>query len=188
MRKRIEITEQTKENLITAYWDILDSEEDGAITVKEIADRAGYHRTTFYEYFTDVSDLKEQAEYLLIEKIQSQSNNILSNNSFDEYRGMNSFVMLSSSEVDFLLSEKDNLLVKYFLYIKHFCGKEQKQDFTIKQFLSYGLLTVFAAYPSGVLSGKLIALTRISLHKRLPDGVLAARIRPRGIKIGKARA
>lgn len=85
MRKRIEITEQTKENLITAYWDILDSEEDGAITVKEIADRAGYHRTTFYEYFTDVSDLKEQAEYLLIEKIQSQSNNILSNNSFDEY-------------------------------------------------------------------------------------------------------
>ena len=55
----------------------------------------------------------------------------------NDIRGMNSFVMLSSSEVDFLLSEKDNLLVKYFLYIKHFCGKEQKQDFTIKQFLSY---------------------------------------------------
>lgn len=85
MRKRTEITEQTKDNLITAYWDILDSEEASAITVKKIADYAGYHRTTFYEYFTDVSDLKEQAEDLLIEKIKSQSNNILLNNSFDEY-------------------------------------------------------------------------------------------------------
>lgn len=57
----------------------------------------------------------------------------------NDIRGMNSFIMLSSSEVDFLLHEKDNLLVKYFLYIKHFCGRHigEKQDFTAKQFLSY---------------------------------------------------
>lgn len=54
-------------------------------------------------------------------------------------KGMSCFVMLTNREVEFLLERKDNLLVKYFLYIKHFCGLGAvgKQDFTAKQFLSF---------------------------------------------------
>ena len=54
-------------------------------------------------------------------------------------KDMPCFVMLTNREVEFLLEHKDNLLVKYFLYMKHFCGLGAvgKQDFTAKQFLTY---------------------------------------------------
>ena len=54
-------------------------------------------------------------------------------------KGMPCFVMLTKREVDFLIEKKDNLLAKYYLYLKHFCGLGAvgKQDFTIKQFLKY---------------------------------------------------
>lgn len=54
-------------------------------------------------------------------------------------KGMPCFVMLTKREVEFLLDKKDNLLVKYYLYLKHFCGRGAvgAQDFTLKQFLKY---------------------------------------------------
>ena len=54
-------------------------------------------------------------------------------------KGMPCFVMLTKREVDFLIQQKDNLLAKYYLYLKHFCGRGAvgTQDFTIKQFLRY---------------------------------------------------
>ena len=54
-------------------------------------------------------------------------------------RGMPCFVMLTKREVDFLIQQKDNLLAKYYLYIKHFCGLGAvgTQDFTAKQFLTF---------------------------------------------------
>lgn len=54
-------------------------------------------------------------------------------------KGMPCFVMLTKREIDFLIDKKDNLLAKYYLYIKHFCGRGTvgTQDFTLKQFLKY---------------------------------------------------
>ena len=54
-------------------------------------------------------------------------------------KGMPCFVMLTKREIDFLIDKKDNLLAKYYLYLKHFCGRGTvgTQDFTIKQFLRY---------------------------------------------------
>lgn len=54
-------------------------------------------------------------------------------------KGMSCFVVLTKREIDFLIDKKDNLLAKYYLYLKHFCGRGAvgTQDFTIKQFLRY---------------------------------------------------
>lgn len=54
-------------------------------------------------------------------------------------KGMPCFVVLTKREIDFLIDKKDNLLAKYYLYLKHFCGRGAvgTQDFTIKQFLKY---------------------------------------------------
>lgn len=54
-------------------------------------------------------------------------------------KGMPCFVMLTKREIDFLIDKKDNLLAKYYLYLKHFCGRGAvgTQDFTIKQFLKH---------------------------------------------------
>lgn len=54
MNKQPEITEQTRSNLLEAFWSLYAEKRIDQITVKEIAARAGYNRGTFYEYFVDV--------------------------------------------------------------------------------------------------------------------------------------
>lgn len=49
-----------------AFWSLYCEKRIDRITVREIAARAGYHRGTFYEYFSDVYDVLEQVEQALI--------------------------------------------------------------------------------------------------------------------------
>jgi len=66
MNKRTEITLQTKQNIIDAFWDLYCEKRIEKITVKEITNRAGYNRGTFYEYFSDVYDVLNDIENSLI--------------------------------------------------------------------------------------------------------------------------
>jgi len=66
MNKQPEVTAQTKQNLIDAFWSLYSEKKIEKITVKEIAQRAGYNRGTFYEYFIDVYDVLDQIEQSLI--------------------------------------------------------------------------------------------------------------------------
>lgn len=65
MRKQPEITEQTKQNILDAFWSLYAKRRIDQITVKEIAALAGYNRGTFYEYFHDV--------HACLERIEAQS-------------------------------------------------------------------------------------------------------------------
>ncbi|MHC1682931.1 MAG: TetR/AcrR family transcriptional regulator [Clostridiaceae bacterium] len=69
MRKRDEITVQTKKNLIDAFWALYCEKRIEKITVKDITNKAGYNRSTFYEYFVDVYDVLEHIENSLIPSI-----------------------------------------------------------------------------------------------------------------------
>ncbi|MHB1394173.1 MAG: TetR/AcrR family transcriptional regulator [Clostridia bacterium] len=66
MNKRIEIKSQTKQNLIDAFWTLYCEKRIEKITVKDITNRAGYNRGTFYEYFKDVYDILEHIENSLL--------------------------------------------------------------------------------------------------------------------------
>ncbi|MBU3113668.1 TetR/AcrR family transcriptional regulator [Clostridium lacusfryxellense] len=66
MNKQPEVTAQTKQNLIDAFWSLYFEKRIAKITVKEIAQRAGYNRGTFYEYFTDIYDVLDQIEQSLV--------------------------------------------------------------------------------------------------------------------------
>lgn len=66
MKKRPEITEQTKQNLVDAFWSLYCENRIEKITVKDITNKAGYNRGTFYEYFKDVYDVLEHIENSLI--------------------------------------------------------------------------------------------------------------------------
>lgn len=66
MNKRTEITAQTKQNLMDAFWDLYCEKRIEKITVKEITNKAGYNRGTFYEYFTDVYNVLDEIENALI--------------------------------------------------------------------------------------------------------------------------
>lgn len=71
MTKRTTITAHTKQNLIDAFWVLYCQKPLAQITVKEIVTRAGYNRSTFYEYFPDVAAVLSAIEYALIPTIDT---------------------------------------------------------------------------------------------------------------------
>jgi len=50
--------EETRNNLIEAFWELYKEKPLMKITVKEITDKAGYNRGTFYTYFSDVYEIQ----------------------------------------------------------------------------------------------------------------------------------
>ena len=70
MKKQPEITAKTKQALVNAFCNLYMERPMDKITIKEITAQAGYNRSTFYQYFTDVYDLLEYIENDLLECIR----------------------------------------------------------------------------------------------------------------------
>lgn len=70
MNKQPAKTAQTKETFIDAFWDIMRKEGMRGVSVSKIVKKAGYNRCTFYVYFTDVYDLIDQAEQMILDTIK----------------------------------------------------------------------------------------------------------------------
>ncbi len=68
-----EISEQTRQNFIDAFWQLYEKKDINKIKVQEICDIAGYHRNTFYHYFTDVYDVLNQIEDRIIDELMAKS-------------------------------------------------------------------------------------------------------------------
>ena len=68
MNKQPELRAQTRQALMDAFFDIYRTTRLEKITVREITQKAGYHRGTFYEYFKDTHDVLMQIEDSLIPK------------------------------------------------------------------------------------------------------------------------
>lgn len=70
MAKQPQVTEQTRANLTAAFWELYLEKPIEKITIREITDRAGYNRATFYLYYHDVYDLFEQLEDEILGQIR----------------------------------------------------------------------------------------------------------------------
>jgi len=70
MKNQPEITAKTREKLTEAFWSFYCDKKIEHITIKEITDKAGYHRSTFYAYFVDIYDVLNQLEDALLEYIK----------------------------------------------------------------------------------------------------------------------
>lgn len=62
MRKKPEQTEMTRSSFQEAFWTLYEKQSIEKITVKDICNVAGYNRSTFYQYYTDVYDLLHKVE------------------------------------------------------------------------------------------------------------------------------
>ena len=62
MKKQPEITESTRRDFISAFCEYYREKPIEKVTVKEISEKAGYSRVTFYNYFKDPYDLLNQIE------------------------------------------------------------------------------------------------------------------------------
>ena len=68
MTKQTKKAIQTKQALTDAFWELYCENKIEKITVKAITDKAGYNRSTFYEYFCDVYEVLEDIERNLLLK------------------------------------------------------------------------------------------------------------------------
>ena len=68
MEKNLSPTAQkTKENIIETFWSLYCKKRIEKISVKEICQRSGYNRSTFYVYFQDVYAVLEEIEKRTVE-------------------------------------------------------------------------------------------------------------------------
>lgn len=68
--------EKTRSNLVNAFWDLYCEKDINKITIKEITDRAGYNRATFYIYFKNaqqVLDYVEEQLYTMMTDYSSET-------------------------------------------------------------------------------------------------------------------
>ena len=71
MNKQPKVTEQTRANLTEAFWTLYLEKPIEKITVREITERAGYNRATFYLYYRDVYDLFAQLEDGVLSQVRA---------------------------------------------------------------------------------------------------------------------
>ena len=78
MRKQPEITEKTRKIFIDAFCELYCQKPIEKITVQEIANKTGFNRSTFYQYFTDIYNLLDYIENDLLSymKEELQKNNM----------------------------------------------------------------------------------------------------------------
>ncbi|MGM9526639.1 MAG: TetR/AcrR family transcriptional regulator, partial [Peptococcaceae bacterium] len=68
MSKHQEKNAQTKAALVEAFWQLYKTKPISKITVKDVTDRAGFYRSTLYNYFEDVYAILEYIETAILQE------------------------------------------------------------------------------------------------------------------------
>ncbi len=154
MKKQPQITEQTKANLRTAFWQLYTEKPLDKISIKEITDLAGYNRGTFYLYYKDVYDIFSQIEDELLQKIKDVlDESLATNETFDLSQQMGILLELMQTHSHYatvLLSDRGDprfvsrlkelilpLLNRYFISPE---GHDDYQMALLSEFYLSGLL------------------------------------------------
>lgn len=102
MRKQPQVTEQTRANLRQAFWSLYAERPIEKISVREITDRAGYNRATFYLYYHDVYELLEEIEGTVLSTIERLVNErLLQGDTLDFSQHMGIILRLAGRSRDY---------------------------------------------------------------------------------------
>lgn len=94
MKKQPAITDATREKFVAVFCDFYMERPIEKITVKDISEKAGYSRTTFYNYFKDPYEVLEYIENEYISYLEYRMvSNIQKNN------GLKNFILLFAEMV-----------------------------------------------------------------------------------------
>ncbi|OBR65710.1 TetR family transcriptional regulator [Paenibacillus oryzae] len=72
MNKQPEMTDKTRQTFIHVFCDLYCQKPIDKISIKEIANKSGYNRSTFYQYFTDIYELLDCIEGRVLESINEE--------------------------------------------------------------------------------------------------------------------
>lgn len=166
-------TSLTRQNLLDAFWEIYAVKRIEKITVKEITSRAGYNRSTFYEYFTDVYHLLDELEGELIPTIHelpafSTDSGIIGIplESFMELYDKNSkyYSVLLGPKGDPAFSSKLKTQIKSSLlsYFQTISNNTCELDYTLEYILSamVGVMSYWFSNEQDISKEQLIALIK----------------------------
>ena len=151
MKKKHETTIETRKSFITAFWKLYKKKNIAKINIKEITDLAGYHRATFYMYFTDIYDIIKQEKKDLMNQFFEFQKTILPAQGFDEIMKQIAVFYFTNGERLSLLMDSgiDSKFVNYFKKILYpfFLSSRNLPD-TVKTSIIYeyainGLLMAF---------------------------------------------
>ncbi|MCP1427220.1 MULTISPECIES: TetR/AcrR family transcriptional regulator [Paenibacillus] len=70
MKKQPKITEKTRQTFVGVFCELYSQKPIEKISVQEIANKSGYNRSTFYQYFTDIYELLDALENDLLNDIK----------------------------------------------------------------------------------------------------------------------
>jgi AcrR family transcriptional regulator len=94
MRKQPEITEKTRQTFIDVFCELYSQKPIEKISVKDITNKAGYNRSTFYQHFADIYELLDLVENDLLNYMKREfMNKKVSTNPIE-----NTFHCLENSE------------------------------------------------------------------------------------------
>lgn len=75
MKKQPEITEKTRQRFIEVFCELYSQKPIEKISVQEIANKSGYNRSTFYQYFADIYELLDSVENDLLSYMKEELTN-----------------------------------------------------------------------------------------------------------------
>lgn len=86
MKKRPDITDATRQRFVDTFCRLYEIKPIEKITVKEIAEKAGHNRVTFYQYFHDAYEILEYLENRFLENAKiAIEKNIRSGDMFTQF-------------------------------------------------------------------------------------------------------
>ena len=74
----------TRQNLIDAFCILAEKKPVPKITIRELVDKAGYNRGTFYKYFQDIYDVSEQVEGVVIDGVKENFRHKITPENFEQ--------------------------------------------------------------------------------------------------------
>ena len=154
--KNIAKKTQTRDKLIDAFFELYKTTPIEKISISQICAIAGYHRSTFYEYYSDIYDLLEQEEQEILKYQQTKliapiikgEINILEPDALKtiiqniyNYKGDHIMILLSpSGDPKFQQEFKGNILTAMAKFFK--IEGDDKTSMYILEFAATGIIAV----------------------------------------------
>ena len=153
MKKQPHITEQTRKKLLNGFWKLYKKKDINQITVKDMCDIASYERTTFYRYFTDITDILNQLEDNVINsikadisiKFKSKKPTTIFLEGFTNFTSIyGEYIVIFSEKgnINFYKKFKELIKTDVYDYLSININNEKKKDF-IFEFIFSSLLNSF---------------------------------------------
>lgn len=182
MNKRPEITDATRNNFVQTFCEFYKNKPADKITVKEIVEKAGYSRVTFYNYFSGTPDILNYMEEVFIDHVTEEISKVVEDGyKLDEF--LATFVKLANNAATYgdillrkpfsqeFISKIKERIIPVLLDLFHASADDMKVAYTLEFYLP-GILAVMSRWYRNKKEMSIENLGQL-IEGILQDGILA---------------